>query len=133
MDATRSSAAHGLDLRFVGGVVARTLLPMWFILSSSLTLYQFASQNLIAIDARLYRFAAIQALSGGDPWAVHADGTAFAGPPPTLLLVPPLGAPAGGRRDGADRRSRAGGGDLVGPPARAPVGGGRFPATLRRR
>ena len=89
MDTVRSSGAHGLNLRFVGTVVTRTLLPMWFILSSSLTLYQFASQNLLAIDARLYRFAAIQALSGGDPWAVHADGTAFAGPPPTLLLYLP--------------------------------------------
>lgn len=88
MDTVRSSGAHGLDLRFVGGVVARTLLPMWFILSSSLTLYQFASRNLLGIDARLYRFAAVQALSGGDPWAVHADGV-FAGPPPTLLLCLP--------------------------------------------
>jgi len=85
----RSSGARRLDLRFVARVVGRTLLPMWFFLSSGLTLYHFASQDLLGIDARLYRFAALQALSGADPWAVHADGTAFAGPPPTLLLYLP--------------------------------------------
>ena len=133
MDRARSNGALGLDLRFVGAVVARTLLPLWFILSSSLTLYQFASQNLLGIDARLYRFAAIRALSGGDPWAVHADGTAFAGPPPTLLLYLPSALLPEVVSTVLIVGHRARRRDLGGPQARAPAVVAVLPAPLRGR
>lgn len=80
-----------LDWGFVADRVGRLLLPAWFLVASGVTLWQFANLGFLAIDARLYRFAAAQVLAGGDPWAVHPDGTAFAGPPPTLLFYLPFG------------------------------------------
>ena len=89
-DVVRAAApGSGLDLDFVRLTVLRWLLPLFFTISSALTLAQFAAHGFIGIDARLYRQAAAAAISGGNPWAVHADGTAFAGPPPTLMFYLP--------------------------------------------
>jgi len=78
-----------LDWGFVVSALGRTLLPLWFLAASTVTLINFAGEGLLAIDARLYHFAAAQVLNGGNPWLAHADGTAFAGPPPTLLFYLP--------------------------------------------
>lgn len=78
-----------LEWRFIAKAVTRVLLPLWFLLVSGSTFVQLASHDLLGIDARIYRFAAVQLLSGGNPWTTRYDGVAFAGPPPTLLMYLP--------------------------------------------
>lgn len=82
-------ARHSLDWQFVASTVSRLLLPLWFVILSALTFRSVASQNILGIDAQIYRHAAELSLSGGNPWAVQPNGVAFAGPPPTLLFYLP--------------------------------------------
>lgn len=65
-------------------------LPIWFLLLAVSTVAGYISIDYIGIDVLLYRQAAIEALTGGNPWAIQANDLAFAGPPMTLLFYLPL-------------------------------------------
>jgi hypothetical protein len=45
----------------------------------------WAATGQLAVDLRIYRAAAGEALRGGNPWAVFVDGYHFAAPPPSLI------------------------------------------------
>ncbi len=77
---------RALDWSFVRRALTRSLLPIWFSVDAVLTLRQFVADDLLGIDIRIYRQAAVYALAGDNPWAIQPTGLAFAGPPPTLLM-----------------------------------------------
>ena len=81
--------ARSFDFRYVASTLAGVALPIWFAVLAVLTFANFASHDVLGIDVRLYRNAALAAFNGGNPWAIQPDGYAFAGPPPTLLFYLP--------------------------------------------
>lgn len=80
----------GIRWRSIATVVARSLLPLWFVIYGTLTAANLVGHGFQFIDIDVYRTAAAAALAGQDPWALQVGALAFAGPPPTLLLFMPL-------------------------------------------
>lgn len=80
------------DRSFVVTTVGRLLLPLWFTASCALVFWNFATHGFLFLDLVVYREAAVQVLTGSDPWAVSGGGAslAFAAPPPTIVGYLPL-------------------------------------------
>src|SRR5687767_8469570 len=81
-----------LDWTWVGGVISRYGLPVWFGMESAGGVVQVLTSpvDLLFFDARLYLAATQTWLAGGNPWGVQLAGNYFAAPPPTLLALAPL-------------------------------------------
>lgn len=76
---------------WVGSVVGRFGLPLWFAAHSALAIANAVRDtSLLYFDARLYLMATRFWLEGGDPWSVRLAGIYFAAPPPSMLPLVPL-------------------------------------------
>jgi hypothetical protein len=72
------------------GALAARALPVWFGVISVLVVNATIVGGGFGIDTRIYRLAALEALSGGDPWQAQVGSFAFAAPPPTVIGAVPL-------------------------------------------
>jgi hypothetical protein len=88
-------ARASVDWRWVGSLVGRYGLPVWFLAFAIGPATTHLLAGRFAIDARLYTDAARLWLDGGDPWSAFVlDSTNhpfhFSGMPPTVLLSVPF-------------------------------------------
>jgi hypothetical protein len=65
--------------------VGDALLLTGFLVASAARVVAVLDRGEVGIDLRVYRAAAVAAISGHDPWAASASGVAFAAPPSSLL------------------------------------------------
>jgi hypothetical protein len=72
--------------------VLERALPFWFAAISATVAFNTIAGQAFGLDTRIYRLAAIEALAGGDPWAVRYGPYEFlfGGPPPTVVASLPL-------------------------------------------
>ena len=69
---------------------AQRVLPVWFGVISVLLVHATIAGDGIGLDTKIYRLAAIKALSGGDPWTAQSGPYLFGAPPPTVIAAMPL-------------------------------------------
>jgi hypothetical protein len=69
---------------------AQRLLPVWFGVISVLVANATIAGDGIGLDTKIYRLAAMEALSGGDPWTAQYGPFLFGAPPPTVIAAMPL-------------------------------------------
>lgn len=78
---------------WIGGLIGRFWLPIWFAANSLIAIvFSARDTTLLYFDARLYLMATKEWLAGGDPWSVDLAGNFYAAPPPSLLPLVPLAA-----------------------------------------
>lgn len=65
-------------------------LATWFSVISAMRLVVLVGLGEPGFDGRLYIEASRVWLTGGDPWNVQLNGTAYAAPPPSLLATAPF-------------------------------------------